>query len=107
MLVRDYCYCTYIDKDIEDNKWPRTPSRLHLSSWPTEEKPWNRVHADFAVDGRMFLVLVDACSKWPEIIETSSTTSRSTIKELQRLFSQFGYPETFVTDKGHHSRKCT
>lgn len=30
----------------------------------------------------------------------SSTTSIATIKELQRLFAQFGFPQTLVTDNG-------
>ncbi|KAK6056468.1 hypothetical protein COOONC_06027 [Cooperia oncophora] len=50
--------------------------------------------------GRMFLVIADAYSKWPEIVEMSTTTSTATIKELRRIFSQFGYPETLVTDNG-------
>lgn len=33
-------------------------------------KPWKRVHLDFAgpFQGSMFLVAIDAHSKWPEII---------------------------------------
>ncbi|XGW25993.1 hypothetical protein V3C99_006978 [Haemonchus contortus] len=110
MLAREYCYWINIDKDIEEKvkscnrcqEVAKSPVKTTLCPWPIEDRPWNRVHADFAgpVDGRMFLVVVDAFSKWPEIVEMSTTSSPATIKELRQLFSQFGYPETLVTDNG-------
>ena len=44
----------------------------------------------------MFLVVVDAHSKWPEVIPVSSTTSSSTID----LFARFGISEQIVSDNG-------
>ncbi|KHJ97228.1 integrase core domain protein [Oesophagostomum dentatum] len=52
------------------------------------------------MNGKMFLVIVDAYSKWPEIIEMTSTTSLATIRDSTRLFAQFGNPETIVSDNG-------
>ncbi|XGW08618.1 hypothetical protein V3C99_011164, partial [Haemonchus contortus] len=52
------------------------------------------------MDGKMYLIIVDAYSKWPEIVEMSSTTTSCTITELRRLFAQFGNPQTLVTDNG-------
>ncbi len=68
--------------------------------WPT--RPWVRLHIDFAgpMDGRMFLVVIDAHSKWIEVFPTSSTTSAVVISCLTRLFSSFGLPETIVSDNG-------
>ena len=109
-LARDYCYWINIDKDIEDRvrscvscqEHAKNPIKNHLHSWPMEEEPWSRVHADFAgpLNDRMYLVIVDAYSKWPDVIEMSTTTSTATIKELHRIFAYFGYPRTFVTDNG-------
>ena len=48
----------------------------------------------------MFLVVVDAHSKWPEVIPVSSTTSSSTIEVLRDLFARFGIPEEIVSDNG-------
>ena len=48
----------------------------------------------------MFLVVVDAHSKWPEVIPVSSTTSSSTIGVLRDLFARFGIPEEIVSDNG-------
>ena len=76
------------------------PALLHPWLWPA--KPWQRVHFDFAgpFQGRMFFVVVDAHSKWPEVIEISSITAQRTITEVRRLFSSFGLPEQVVTDNG-------
>lgn len=58
--------------------------------------------ADFAGPfcGRMFLLLVDAHSKWPEAIEMSSTTSDRTMYMLRNIFASYGLPEQLVTDNG-------
>jgi len=73
---------------------------LHPWLWPS--RPWQRIHVDFAgpVRGRNFLILVDAHSKWPDVIEMRSTTSTATIRELRQLFATFGLPEQLVSDNG-------
>ena len=67
-------------------------------AWPT--RPWSRLQLDFAGPflGKMFLVLVDARSKWIEACITPSSTSEVVIEELLPLFAQFGLPELIVTD---------
>ncbi|VDL66057.1 unnamed protein product [Nippostrongylus brasiliensis] len=110
MLAREYVFWPNINKDIENcvrkcdrcQKLAKNPVKATLCSWPTEEEPWRRIHADFAgpVDGKMYLVVVDAYSKWPEIVDIPVATTSATIKELRRLFAQFGNPETLVTDNG-------
>ena len=50
--------------------------------------------------GRMFLVLIDAHSKWIEVYPVSSATSTVTIQHLRGTFAQFGIPECVVTDNG-------
>ena len=77
------------------------PAPLHLWEWP--QKPWSwRVHADYAgpVLGRMFLILVDAHTKWIGIHITNSPTSLVTIKKMQSTFVMLGLPEVLVTDNG-------
>ena len=73
---------------------------LHPWVWPT--KPWRRLHVDFAGPfmGKSYLLVVDAHSKWPEIVEMNTTTSERTIAVLRRLFAQFGLPEQVVSDNG-------
>ena len=46
----------------------------------------------------MWLVLIDAHSKWLEAFQMSSTTSSATIQCLRDVFARFGLPERIVTD---------
>ena len=48
----------------------------------------------------MFLVLIDAHSKWIEVFCTSTATSAVVIEDLQSVFARFGLPETIMTDNG-------
>ena len=50
--------------------------------------------------GKTFLIIVDAYSKWPEVIDMSSTTATSTISILRDCFSRHGIPEQLVSDNG-------
>ena len=56
--------------------------------------------------GKMFMLLVDAHSKWPEILEMTSTMADNTIATLRRVFSAFGLPEQLVTDNGPQFVSC-
>ena len=75
-------------------------SPLHAWVWPTE--PLVRIQVDFARQflNRMFLVIIDACSKWPEVIEMSTAPSgvsaARTIEELRRIFTVHGLPHQIV-----------
>ena len=48
----------------------------------------------------MFFVVVDAHSKWPEVILMNSTTSEKTIRAPRGLFSHYGVPQVLVSDNG-------
>ena len=109
-VARGYFWWPGLDKDIENlvtNCLPcqtvkRAPpvTTLHPWVWPT--RPWQRVHLDFAgpFQGSMFLVIVDAHSKWPEVFIMSSTTTSKTISRLRQTFAAYGLPEQVVTDNG-------
>ena len=47
--------------------------------------------------GKVFLIVVDAHSKWPEMITVPST---DTINVSMMLFSRYGLPEQIVSDNG-------
>ena len=78
------------------------PTKAPLHPWDWATAPWQRIHIDYAgpFQNSMFLVVVDAHSKWPEVIPVSSTTSSSTIEVLRDLFARFGIPEQIVSDNG-------
>lgn len=71
---------------------------LHPWTWP--EKPWSRVHIDYAgpLEGKWFLLIVDAHSKWMEIHITNSTTSAATIELLRKSLAALGLPDVIVSD---------
>ena len=48
----------------------------------------------------MFFVLVDAHSKWPEVVVMNSTTAAKTIIVLREMFSRYGLPKQLVSDNG-------
>ena len=109
-LARSYCWWSHMDRDIEalvqacqpSQSIKNVPSASPLHPWLWPSKPWVRIHVDFAspFQKRMFMLIVDAHSKWPEIIEMPSVTASKTIDELRKLFSAYGLPEQVVTDNG-------
>ena len=53
--------------------------------------------------GKMFLVTVDAHSKWVEWVEAhivETPNSAGTIQKLRQLFATHGIPQTIVTNNG-------
>ncbi|XP_062537710.1 uncharacterized protein K02A2.6-like [Armigeres subalbatus] len=109
-IARNYVYWPGIDEQInhrvrtcvECSRAAKTNSKTNMESWPTPEKPWQRIHADYAgpVDGNYYLIVVDAFSKWPEVISTKPQTTSTTVAMFREIFSRNGMPETLVTDNG-------
>ena len=48
----------------------------------------------------MYLLLQDACSKWPEVEIMKSTSALATIDRLRSWFARFGLPLEIVSDNG-------
>jgi len=71
-----------------------------LHPWEFPGECWKRLHIDFAGPflNNMFMIVVDAHSKWLEVFRMSQITSQATITRLKRLFSAYGLPERIVTD---------
>ena len=55
--------------------------------------------------GHMFFFVMDAHSKWPEVVIMSSTTSQKTIEVLRSMFARHGLPEQLVSDNGRSSHQ--
>ena len=49
-------------------------------------------------EGRMFLLPIDAHSKWLEVYVSQSSTWATTINTLRKSFSALGLPEVLVSD---------
>ncbi|CAG2187289.1 unnamed protein product [Mytilus edulis] len=109
-LARSFVWWPGIDQDIEKlakacngcQLNQNSPKGAPLNAWEWPSKPWDRVHIDFAGPflGSMFLIMVDAHSKWPEVIKMKNITSESTINVLRTIFSRNGIPSRIVSDNG-------
>lgn len=109
-LARGVVWWPGIDVDIEGmvkdchqcqtNRKAPASAPLHPWEWPA--RPWARIHIDHAgpFQGKLFLVVVDAHSKWLEVVPVSSTSSRITIDALRSIFATHGLPEMLVSDNG-------
>ena len=49
---------------------------------------------------KMFLIMVDVHSKWPEVIQMTSTGTEQTVTVLRQLFASYGLPLQLVSDNG-------
>ena len=110
LLARSYVWWPGIDKDIEIlvkqcsgcQMQQKEPQSCNLHPWEWPSSPWERVHVDLT--GRflnnMFFVVVDAHSKWPEIVTMNSTTAERTVEELRTTFARNGLPKQLVSDNG-------
>jgi len=109
-LARQYFWWPLLDKDIEDlvsecqtcSLNSKQPPKMTLKQWSVPEVPWQRIHIDFMGPflNYYYLVVVDAHSKWLEVILMNKITSENTIEALLALFSHYGLCEEIVSDNG-------
>ena len=88
-LVRGYFWCPGLDAAIVERVQQRhvcaalgkSSPKAPLYPWKWPAKPWQCIHIDFFEKGKLnFLIVVDAYSKWLEVIPMSSLTSLKTIE---------------------------
>ena len=89
LLVRGYFWCPGLDAAIVERVQQchvcaalgKSPSRAPFHPWKWPAKPWQHIHIDFSEKGKLnFLIVIDAHSKWLEVIPMSSLTSLKTIE---------------------------
>lgn len=111
-LARSFVWWPGIDQDIEDTvkacvpfqQACQLPPPAPLQPWEWPARPWAPLHLDFAAPllGHMFLILVDAHSKWMEVKLVKTATSTITIEHLRNIFATHGLPEMLVTDNASY-----
>nr|XP_023659478.1 uncharacterized protein K02A2.6-like [Paramormyrops kingsleyae] len=109
-LARSYVWWPDMDQDVEREvqsceecqKHRKSPPTAPLHPWEWPDSPWSRIHVDYAgpFQGEMFLLIVDAHSKWLDIYPVKAATSQATIEKLRQSFSVFGLPKMLVSDNG-------
>ena len=110
MLARSYVWWPKLDNDIEQlvknctncQTMGTSPPKAPLHPWEYPVQPWSHLHIDFAGPflGHMYLVVVDAYSKWLSVELMQSITAEKTIQILRKLFATHGIPLKIVTDNG-------
>ena len=109
-LARGYVWWPNIESDIEDHCRacevcarcaPDPASNVH-HQWDIPDRPWYRLHVDFAgpMYGKMWMIVVDAFSKYPEVVPLAHATAMTTIHALRSIFARFGLPVQLVSDNG-------
>lgn len=108
--ARSHVWWPGIDSNIEEtarrcqqcSNTRKAPPVAPLSPWSWPTAPWHRIHIDFAThQSNHYLIVVDAHSKWPEVIgPMKTTTTESTANALRSIFARYGLPTQVVSDNG-------
>ena len=63
--------------------------------------PWTKIATDiFHFEGDSYLLLVDYTSRYPVICKLTLMTAQHVIGHLEVIFSEYGWPDTIVSDNG-------
>jgi hypothetical protein len=82
VLARSHVWWPKLDVAIEETVktcWQcvntkSSPPAAPLTPWIRPNKSWQQIHVDFATyEGNHYLIVVDAHSKWPEVIGPMKT----------------------------------
>ena len=105
-----YFWWPSIDKQIEEvvrqcpncTENSKQPIKVPLSPWPVPDQSWKRIHLDFMGKfmGLYFLIIVDAHSKWIEVVTMNNPTVKVTIDALFSLFARYDLCTGIVSDNG-------
>ena len=91
LCVKNHVTCT-----------PPPPQKTLLHLWKYPKSPWSRLHIYYAgpLFGRMYLIVVDAFSKWVKVAVTHTVLSEATTEGLHHMFATPGVQDTIVLDNG-------
>ncbi len=79
-----------------------SPAKAVPHPWTAPTAPWERIHLDFCLfNGCNWLVVIDAYSKWVEVVNMrDNTKAGNLIRKLREIFSRMGLPLVCVSDNG-------
>ena len=63
--------------------------------------PWTKVATNiFYFEKDSYLLIVDYTSRFPIVHKLTSTTAQQVANQMKLIFSEYGWPETIVSDNG-------
>ena len=63
--------------------------------------PWTKVTTDiFYFNGDSYLLIVDYTSRFPVVKKLKSTTMQHITSQTKLIFSEYGWPETIISNNG-------
>ena len=80
-----------------------TKQRDPLKPNPAPLEPWDRVQCDHwgpTPDGKHLLVVIDALTRYPEVIVVKGTSAEDNIGAFMEIFGRHGYPRYLHSDNG-------
>jgi hypothetical protein len=109
-LIRSKIWFPNINKDVETAILRCLPCQACTASQkkepvamsPMPSGPWVNLSMDFysLSTGEEVFVVIDDYSRFPEVHHVNSTSTRSTITCLERIFAQHGIPAVIRADNG-------
>jgi len=110
-IARQFMWWPKIDADIEElgkscvrcSQTHSDPPTAPLHPWKSPDQPSQRIHIDQAGPflGKVWLVIMDAHSKWPEVFcLNQNSSSTNIIQKLLEVIARFGIPLQIVSDNG-------
>ena len=107
-LARSYVWWPTLDRKIISTVQNCTTCQANRSSktllhpWEWPSRPWSRLHIDHAGPflGKLYLIIIDAHSKWIDVHIVNSTSAECAISKLRTVFATHGLPEQIVSDNG-------
>ena len=112
-ITRSYVWWPGMDAEIEnrvkvchscqENVNSPAKAPVHLWEWP--ERAWSHVRIDYPgpFEGRMFLVVIDAYSKWIEVVPVRHATSQSTMTNFKLSSLCMVFPKCWCQTTVHRS----
>ncbi|XP_015779530.1 PREDICTED: uncharacterized protein K02A2.6-like [Acropora digitifera] len=82
-------------------KFSRSQPRKTLLPHEVPQGPLEKLGIDFLeFQSTTYLLIADYYSRFPVVRKVSSTTASATTETLKQVFSEFGVPQTVMTDNG-------
>lgn len=107
--AREVMYWPNMNADIENTvkdcascaEYQNQQTSEPLKPTPTPDLPYNMVGSDlFDFESKKYLLLVDYYSKYIDVVELNSTTSKSVISAMKSVFACHGIPQRLRSDNG-------